>query len=657
MTKNKRLSLNWKTIITSLVVLSSGYISAQTASVWGKVDNLNKLERSIVYVQAAQSLNIKHRQVLPSSKSDELLKVLEFSCDCNETDLYIALNNVNEIKNIEYGPKYEALTLPNDFNHVFDPLWSLDLINAEGAWDLTHGDPSVNVAVSDQNYFTNHEELIGKVNYYDASNTSSQTHGTAVAITVAGNTNNGLGLSSIGYDLGLHLYTMNYNEVLAASYAGARVINLSWTSGCSFNQYCQDVMNEVYDNGTFIVAAAGNGSTCGGNANNGASLVYPSAYENVFSVTSIGASDNHEKIIGDPTSTHQHNSTVDLSAPGYNVPISAGPAWYLYGSGTSYAAPFVTGTVGLMLSVNPCLSHWEIENYLKQSAVNIDALNPNYVGLLGAGRLNAQGAVSLAANSISNSDPCGPEFNGCDPNQSVWAGLCQTTFWGYTDEYAEVDLNALTSGGYGATSSVWTDQNGNIVATGNNSSFLTNASSVSSGDYITSIYTLTYTDEYGCAVSDEVEVTTYNVICAKPNSIMDALPNFNQRRIMVCSKGGFRCVPYYDVTNVLDACSNCKLGPCDAIQDCKGAGSPKSMSTESSSINVYPNPSHGILNIVSQENDLIDKIEIYNHMGQLIDTKFNAYNFEVDLTNQSRGLYYVKAYVGKQIISSVVTYF
>ncbi len=57
---------------------------------------------------------------------------------------------------------------------------------------------------------------------------------------------------------------MNYNEVLDASYAGHRVINLSWSSGCSYNQYVQDIINEVYENGTFIVAAAGNGSTCGG---------------------------------------------------------------------------------------------------------------------------------------------------------------------------------------------------------------------------------------------------------------------------------------------------------------------------------------------------------------------------------------------------------
>ena len=659
MKKTRRLSLKLKALMAGFILISSSYLTAQTTTVWGSVANLKKLERSAKYLDAVKNLNIKHQLALSNSKKAALLKVYEFSCDCNEADLYTTLNKINEIEGVEYGPKYETLALPNDYNTVFNPLWSLDLISAEGAWSVTHGDPLINVAVSDQNIDVNHEELVGKVNYFDPANTSSTSHGTAVSINVAGNTNNSLGMSSIGWDLSLNFYRMSYNEVIAASYAGAKVINLSWTSGCTFNQYLQDVINEVYDNGTFIVAAAGNGSTCGGTANNGASLVYPSAFDNVFSVTSIGENDNHEKSIGDPTTTHQHNATVDLCAPGYYVPISAAQAWYLYGSGTSYAAPFVTGTVGLMLSVNPCLSNWEIETYLKQSADDIYPQNLSYVGLLGAGRLNAEGAVLLASNSASNTSPCGPEFNGCDPNQSVWAGLCQTTFWGYTDDYAEANLNGLTSGGFGATTSVWTDENGNVVANGNNTSFLTNASTVGSGDYTTSTYTLTYTDEFGCAVSDDVDITTYNVICAKPGANLNVIPAQNYRRIMVCSKGGFRCVPYNSVANVLTACKNCKVGPCDAIPDCKGLGdgTPKNSSLETSTIIVYPNPSNGIINIASEQNELIEKIEIYNNMGQLVVSKYNASSFEVDLTNQSTGLYFVKAYIDGQIKSSVVSYF
>ena len=259
------------------------------------------------------------------------------------------------------------------------------------------------------------------------------------------------------------------------------------------------------------------------------------------------------------------------------------------------------------------------------------------------------------ANGCSNTDQVDVTINDLP---TVWAGLCQTTFWGYTDDYAEVNLNGLTSG-IGSLASVWTDQFGNVVGTGASTSFLTNASSVGMGDYITSTYTLTTTDQLGCSESDEVEVTTYNVICSKPNAVQNVISKPSKRKIMVCSKGGFRCVPYNAVANVLAACQNCKLGPCDAITDCKGFAGKYSteISFEKPVIKVYPNPSNGIINIVSQQNELMDKIEIYNHMGQLILTKHNEYNFQINLSNQSPGIYYIKAYLKGEVLSSVVSYF
>jgi len=178
----------------------------------------------------------------------------------------------------------------------------------------------------------------------------------------------------------------------------------------------QFVLDEVYANGTFIVAAAGNGTTCG----DPSALAYPASYNHVFSVTSIGEHDNHEENIGDPHTTHQHNSRVDLAAPGYKVNISDSPVNYSTASGTSYAAPFVTGTVALMLSVNPCIDNDEIEQILKASSVNIDALNPAYAGSIGVGRLNANAAVSMAIATQGNMDVVAIVNNACtEGNGSV----------------------------------------------------------------------------------------------------------------------------------------------------------------------------------------------------------------------------------------------
>jgi hypothetical protein len=337
-------------------------------------------------------------KALPASKQEKLQKVYEITCNCSEQVLLDAFTKQPTLtKGVVLAPKYETLYTPNDYSIAFPVDYALNLINASGAWDITQGNSNVVIGISDQNYYVNHDELVGKVNYYDASNTNTQTHGTAVAIIAAGNTDNNIGKSSIGFNSSLALYQMSFNEIIAASYAGLDIINVSWMSGCFYNQYAQDAIDEAYNNGSFIIAAAGNGFSCGGPDQ----LVYPAALANVFSVTSIGASDNHEKIIGDPTSTHQHNVTVDLSAPGYDVAITAAPGWYFYSSGTSYAAPLVSGIVALMLDVNPCLNNLDIEYILKNSSQNIDVLNPNYAGKIGSGRVDAQAAVLMASTFVS----------------------------------------------------------------------------------------------------------------------------------------------------------------------------------------------------------------------------------------------------------------
>ena len=212
-----------------------------------------------LFNQLIQKFSINgFRQALPSSRNKDLLKVYELSCDCNEYELMQAITKSNlPFAKPEIGPKYESLSVPNDYNTSFATDYALDLIKAKQAWDITHGDPSIVISITDANYYLNHEELVGKVNYVSPNSATDYTHGTVVAITAAGNTNNGIGKSSIGYDTRLDLRAMSYNDVLDASYAGAQIVNLSWASGCDFVDYLQAVMDEVYANGTVIIAAAG----------------------------------------------------------------------------------------------------------------------------------------------------------------------------------------------------------------------------------------------------------------------------------------------------------------------------------------------------------------------------------------------------------------
>ena len=312
------------------ILLTSIKGLSQTSKVWVTISNNNNvpvlsnnrqlISGDSVFNQYIQSLGIfSCEKALPSSRNIKLQKVYELSATADQDELEFALTNyVNAVSGVLPAPVYDTLHTPNDYTIVSGiNNYALDLINAQQAWDITKGDSNVVVAVCDQSYSPSHSELVGK---YASINpgTSTTTHGNAVAIVAAGNTNNNNGLSSIGYNCKLGLYLMNYNEMLNAAYAGRKVINLSWTSGCSFNYYAQLAVDEAYSTGAFIVASAGNGTTCG----NPSSYVYPAAYNNVFAVTSIGSNDNHMKVPNDTNSTHQHHDKVDLSAPGYNVAVN-----------------------------------------------------------------------------------------------------------------------------------------------------------------------------------------------------------------------------------------------------------------------------------------------------------------------------------------------
>jgi len=362
----------------------------ETNAIWGTINgdgpNSNPALDSLIDING-----LIVSQPLKDSKNPKLKSLYEFKYDCDITELIEDLKSVG-VENIEIVTTPSPLGIEtNDYTKVFTTDYVLDLINAKEAWSINKGNRGIKLGISDSNFDINHEELVDKFSYRMPSNNTNYNHGTAVAINAAGNTNNDLGKSSIGYDCDLMLYPMNYNSILQAAYSGVDVINLSWASGCNFNPYQQEVIKEALDNGIIIVASAGNGTTCGGSSN----FVYPASYEGVISVSSVGPNDNHEKIVGNPNSTHQHNSKVDIVAPGYNVPLALPNNNYGTGNGTSYAAPIVTGTIGLMLSEEPNLSLCEVDYILKKTSVNIDSLNPNYQGMLGEGRLDAGKSLKM----------------------------------------------------------------------------------------------------------------------------------------------------------------------------------------------------------------------------------------------------------------------
>ena len=247
----------WVTVVNQneLPVYESGRLTSSSSEIQRIIDQFN-----VTSIEAA----------LPDSRREDLKKVYSMKCNCNAGELIAEIERSSKhLKFPEPAPEYRLLLSTNDYNAQFNQDYALDLIDAQGAWDYSTGDTSVILGISDGNFFLNHEDLQSE---YVSVNTWTTPafyyyHGTAVAATTAGATNNGVGKSSIGYNCRMSLSGMGYNSVLQMTYGGAKVINLSWASSCVFSPYAQAVIDEAYDNGTIVVAAAGNGNTCGGPSN------------------------------------------------------------------------------------------------------------------------------------------------------------------------------------------------------------------------------------------------------------------------------------------------------------------------------------------------------------------------------------------------------
>ena len=621
------MKTNFTTTIFALI-LSIQSFNAQVGRVWATIGNHTILTSTIegqitssdlAFNQAIQNLGIfSVKKALPASRKVKLQNVYEISCNCDVNDLYASLvNQVSVVSGVEFAPNYETLSLPNDYNAMFTNDYALDLIKAKDAWDITIGSADISIAISDLNFDTHHEEMNGKVTYYDSTNTSNQTHGTAVAILAAGNTNNLVGKSSIGYNSSLALYHMDYNDVLVASYAGARIINLSWTSGCLLNQYGQDAINEAYENGSFIIAAAGNGSTCGGSEN----LVYPAAYDNVFAVTSIGPSDNHERTIGNSGTTHQHNVKVDLSAPGYDVAISSMNGFYSTGNGTSYAAPQVAGTVALMLANNPCLTNSEIENILKSSAAKIDYLNPSYSGKIGAGRLDAAAAVAMTKmiNATISNVTCFDEQNG-SINLTINSENVNQIYWvnGNNTE----DISNLSAGSY------------RVQVTFNNGCNLWESFTVSQPDSIYVNAQITNALENNGSIYLQVAGGTPDYSFSwSTNETNSQIENLNPGtyQVTVTDQNGCSKIYEYDVLQLQNTAT---------LNE-----------NSENKIAIYPNPSNGNATITWEAN-AFNKIQIVNQNGQLVIEQTIEFMSQFYAEQLTTGIYFVNLIDEKNTIQS-----
>lgn len=359
--------------------------------------------KEIPYLFPVHGINFKSAKQLHPNIKDRRLKrtyQLELNDPYQIDEVIRTLSNINEIRVAEKKELHKILQVPNDPLYTQNNMWGLFRVQAEGAWSYSTGDADIVVAVTDDAIQTNHPDLVNKM--LPGRNTAMNTndpnpcggnngfHGSHVAGTVGAETNNGLGVASIGWDVSIlpvaigrcsdGALTGGFDGIIWSADNGADVINMSW-GGPGSSQYGQNVCNYAWDQGCILIAAAGN--------SNQSQQFYPAAYDNVVAVAATNQQDQKANF-------SQFGTWIDISAPGVQIASTNEGTGYQNSQGTSMASPLVAGFMGLMKSFAPNASNADLVQCLLDGADNINAQNPNFIGQLGAGRMNAEQSMICA---------------------------------------------------------------------------------------------------------------------------------------------------------------------------------------------------------------------------------------------------------------------
>ena len=139
---------------------------------------------------------------------------------------------------------------------------------------------------------------------------------------------------------------------------GMDVINMSLGTS-SFVQAYADATDRVLRAGVIMVCSAGNS----GPADN--TVGYPAAFEGVIAVAATDSSD----VVA---SFSSRGPEVDVAAPGVSIYSTSKSGGYATMSGTSMAAPHVTGTVALMLKSPIAGKVWDLDKDGKWDPLDVE---------------------------------------------------------------------------------------------------------------------------------------------------------------------------------------------------------------------------------------------------------------------------------------------
>jgi len=325
-----------------------------------------------------------------------------------------------------------AGNVPND--PQFGDQWALNNVGQNGgkeradidalkAWAKTQGSEDVVVAVLDSGVDYTHKDLVSNMwirpdrlpqytddelgtfndlQGFDADVNASDPmddngHGTHCAGIIGAEGDNDEGIAGINWHvqimplkfLGRGGFGTTKNAIEAINYAidrkqhgvNVRVINASWGS-TQYSKALEDAIRAAGEQGILFVAAAGNNAT-----DNDKRAHYPSNY-NLPNVISVAALDRTDSLA---SFSNFGAKTVHVAAPGRDILSTWLNDEYREASGTSMAAPQVSGVAALILAAEPKLSVEKLRERILRSVDKVDALSGKVAS---GGRINAAKALA-----------------------------------------------------------------------------------------------------------------------------------------------------------------------------------------------------------------------------------------------------------------------
>ena len=284
--------------------------------------------------------------------------------------------------------------------------WNLESIQADR---VTKTGKNIVVGIIDSGVNANHPELQnallpgGFKDFVEPSNTEPKDetgHGTHVAGTILGRT------IGIAKDAKLVVARV-FNKEGEASDEGLlaagqwilekkpQVVNNSW-GGNRDDSFYDDIIKKWKAAG--IVPVFSSGNTGEYNAGGEGSIGSPGSLEDSFSVGALTKDDRLAKFSLRGPSKHTNKFKPEISAPGVNILSADYKGGYVLKTGTSMAAPHVTGAVALILEAHRNLTVDKVEEILKSTATPLTDdhyINSPNMGY-GYGKLNVYKAVEAA---------------------------------------------------------------------------------------------------------------------------------------------------------------------------------------------------------------------------------------------------------------------